>query len=62
MNVNKSQITLEHRLLYLTVIMLLLAQYVVNSNPWDHVLRLAGLLMFLVVVLIALRKRVSRAS
>lgn len=44
--------TLERLLLYITIICLLFAQYVVNDKPGDQIFRLLGLLAFAGVICI----------
>jgi hypothetical protein len=54
MNIRKQQY-----LLYIAIIFLLMAQYVVNSHPWDQIFRFLALLTLVGVIalVVAGRKR-----
>ena len=49
---------LERVSLYLAIGLLLMAQYVVNSNPWDHIFRILGLIAFLGAIVMLYIERI----
>lgn len=61
MTLRRQSITLEQCLLYISVIFLLMAQYVVNSHPWDHIFRLMALVALTGVIATFAADRFSRS-
>lgn len=49
-------------LLYVAIIFFLMAQYVVNSAPWDRIFRFMGLLTLLGVIVLVVVQRFSKGS
>ena len=47
----------ELSLAYIAILFFLMAQYVVNERPWDHILRIAGILTCIASVFLTARKR-----
>jgi hypothetical protein len=47
----------ELRLAYIAILFFIVAQYVVNERPWDHIFRIAGLLTYIASLSIAARKQ-----
>ena len=47
-------------LLYVAIIFLLMAQYVVNDRPWDRICRWMALLTLVGVIVLEARRRFSR--
>jgi hypothetical protein len=60
MSINRKW-SIELRLAYIAILFLLMAQYVVNDRPWDHIFRIAGMLTYIASLSIAARKQ-SRCS
>ena len=42
---------------YISILLFMMAQYVVNERPWEHILRIAGMLAFITSMLLAVRMR-----
>lgn len=51
----------ELRLAYIAILFFLMAQYVVNERPWDHIFRIAGILTYIASMFWAVRQQ-SRCS
>jgi hypothetical protein len=51
----------ELRLAYIAILFFIMAQYVVNERPWDHIFRIAGLLTYIASMFLAARRQ-SRCS
>ena len=47
----------ELSLAYIAILFFMMAQYVVNERPWDHILRIAGILTSFASLFFATRKR-----
>ena len=47
----------ELSLAYMSILLFMMAQYVVNERPWDHAFRIAGMVAFVVSMLLAARKQ-----
>jgi hypothetical protein len=48
-------------LAYIAILFFIMAQYVVNERPWDHIFRIAGLLTYIASMFLAARRQ-SRCS
>jgi hypothetical protein len=49
--------SIELRLAYAATLFFIIAQRVVNERPWDHIFRIAGMVVFVVSMLIAAHKQ-----
>ena len=47
----------ELSLAYMSILLFMMAQYVVNERPWDHILRIAGILAYMASMFLATRKQ-----
>jgi hypothetical protein len=56
MSINRKW-SIELRLAYISILFFIMAQYVVNDRPWDHIFRIAGMLTYIASLSIAARKQ-----
>ena len=42
---------------YISILFFMMAQYVVNERPWDHILRIAGILAYMASMFLAAHKQ-----
>ncbi|WP_158823210.1 hypothetical protein [Granulicella sp. S156] len=47
----------ELRVAYAAILFFMMAQYVVNERPWDHILRIAGILAYMASMFLAAHKQ-----
>jgi len=51
------KLSYELGLAYIAILFFMMAQYVVNERPWDHILRIAGILASFASLFITARMR-----
>ena len=49
--------SVELRVAYVAILFFIMAQYVVNERPWDHIFRIAGILAYMVSMFLAAHKQ-----